>query len=336
MGSIVNLVPRRALLTSLAAAGGLLALALVPHALGPRLSEALAALPKAQPLPLWCGGVLFVVSPLCSAGAWRTTLRACGGRIGFGRAAACFGAGSLANSLLPARVGDALRVALYSRALPDETRVWTTGGIFVAMGAARAFVLFGLLVVAAASGALPVWPLVVIAALLAVAVAVTLWARRTQPHSRVSHLFDAFRVLGRSRRTACVLVAFAAGSLAARVGAVAATASALGVHSPLAAALVIVPALEVAGLLPLTPGNVGITSGAVAVALHAAGTSLGQALSFGICLHAVEMAAGLSFGATSVLSLAADSSPRARRVVAWAASAAAVAGAALAGALITG
>src|SRR3954451_1525959 len=47
-------VPRRALLTSAAAAVALSSLAL-PHA-GGRLVAAFEALPRADPLPLWCGG----------------------------------------------------------------------------------------------------------------------------------------------------------------------------------------------------------------------------------------------------------------------------------------
>jgi uncharacterized membrane protein YbhN (UPF0104 family) len=336
MGSIVAQVPRRALVASAAVCGVLVVLALVPHAFGPRLASGFAALPRAHPLPLWCGCGLFVVSLLCSAGAWRTIVAACGGRIGRTKAAASYGVGSLANSLLPARLGDAVRVGLFSRALPQEDRVWTTSGIFLAMGVARAFVLFGLVVAATAVGAVPVGPVTALGALLALAAAVVVRVRRTQPRSHVSHLLDAFRALGRSPSVAGALAGWTAGSMAARVGAAAATASALGVHSPLLAALVIVPALELASLLPLTPGNVGIASGAITVALHATGTDLGKALSVGIGLHAVEMAAGLGFGASSALYFAGTRSPRARRFTAVAGAAAALGAAAIVGALIIG
>ena len=40
---------------------------------------------------------------------------------------------------------------------------------------------------------------------------------------------------------------------------------------PLAAALLVVPALELAGVVPLMPANVGIAGGAAAVAFHAGG-----------------------------------------------------------------
>ena len=54
----------------------------------------------------------------------------------------------------------------------------------------------------------------------------------------------------------------------ARVGAVAAIVSSLGIQRSLGAALLIIPALDAASLLPLTPGNIGVASGAVVVALH--------------------------------------------------------------------
>jgi uncharacterized membrane protein YbhN (UPF0104 family) len=307
-------MPRYAALGTGALVLALVAAVLVPHSLGPKLEQAVSDLPSANPLSLWLGCALFVASLLCSAGGWRTTLRACGGRIGRADGAAAYGFGSLVNSLLPARLGDGVRVALFSRALESDGRVWTTSGIFAALGVARAFVLFGLMVAGVAIGALPAWPLAALGGMVVAAAAVVLRTRSTVARSRRSHLLDAFRALGRSPRTCATLVAWAAGSLAARVGAAAAIASGVGVHSPLLAAFVIVPALELASLLPLTPGNLGIASGAVAVALHATGTAMTQALSLGIALHAVEMAAGIGFGAASGLHLAAGRSPRARRV----------------------
>ena len=55
----------------------------------------------------------------------------------------------------------------------------------------------------------------------------------------------------------------------ARLGGVTLAGSALGIPHPLAAALLVVPALELAGVVPLTPANVGIAGGAAAVAFHA-------------------------------------------------------------------
>jgi hypothetical protein len=76
--------------------------------------------------------------------------------------------------------------------------------------------------------------------------------------------------------------------------------------------LLVVPALDLAGILPLTPGNIGIASAAVAFALHAHGATYETALSAGIAFSAVETVTSLAFGAGSVLFLAAGT-PGARR-----------------------
>ena len=92
------------------------------------------------------------------------------------------------------------------------------------------------------------------------------------------------------------LITWIALSFAGRLAASTAVAAALGIHHPFAAAMVIVPALEVAGTIPLTPGNVGITSGAIALAFHTQGVSFTHGLAAGIAFHAVETAVGIMFG----------------------------------------
>jgi hypothetical protein len=93
-----------------------------------------------------------------------------------------------------------------------------------------------------------------------------------------------------------------AASTGARFGGAAAIAAALGVHAPFTAALIIVPTLDLAGLIPLS-GNLGITSGAVVVALEAHGVHTAQALSTGLAFHATETGAGMAFGAAGALLL---------------------------------
>jgi uncharacterized membrane protein YbhN (UPF0104 family) len=286
----------------------------VPHSVGPKLEEGFDALRQGEPYGLWLGCALFVVSLLCSAGAWRTGIGECGGRIGWCRAAASYGAGSFANSLLPARVGDGVRIALFSRSLEGQNPAWTSSGLFLLLGATRSLALLGLVAGAVALGALPLWTVFILVGLASTAAAVALTVRRTEARSRFSHLLDAFRAFGRSPRASIAVIGWGIGSTVARLLAATAIAAALGVSKPLLAALVIIPAIELAGLLPLTPGNVGITSGAVAVALRARGIELSSALTIGIALHAVEMAAGLGFGSASVLYLSGARSVRARRL----------------------
>jgi uncharacterized membrane protein YbhN (UPF0104 family) len=330
--SIVTLLRRRhAAVVSIAVLFALLALALAPHALGPVLGRAFAAFSAAHPVPLCLGCALFVASLLCSAGGWRAAVVRCDGRLGRSDAAAYYGLGSLASTLLPAGAGDAVRVALFSRALPSERRVWTAGGVLLALAAVRTAVLCGFVVAAAVLGAIPLWPLAALGGVVVAAAAVTVRARRTQAQSRAGHLLDAFRALGREPRAARVLATWAAGSIVCRFGATAAAAAALGVSSPLLAALVIVPAMELAALVPLTPGNVGVADGAVAVALHTTGAH--GALAIAIAIHAVETLASILVGGWSLLHLIGARSPATRRLMSAVAGTAGVA-AATAAALI--
>ena len=316
-------VDRRALIAAAVAVVVLVAAASTPQLLGNSVENALDALRSANPAWLWLAGAGFAVSILAAAGSWRSAIGLCGGRVGLVDAAARYGAGSLVNTFVPARAGDAVRLGLFSRALDRHERLWRTGGAFAALGAARAVVLAGLVLAGAAMGAVPLWPVVLLLGLAALAAAVAVAVRRREPGSHAAHLLDAFRQLGREPRAGLRLVGWLALSVGARVAAAAAVGAALGIGHPLAAALVIVPVLDVAGLVPLTPGNVGVTSGAVAMAFQAHGISFTQALAAGIAFHAVETAIGIAFGLGSLLWLAPYPSPGVRRVALLAAGASA-------------
>lgn len=280
-----------------------------PQLLGHRVETALDTMRTADAKLLWLAGVGFAVSLLAAAGSWRCVIRLCGGRLRLTDACARYGAGSLVNTFVPARAGDAVRIALFSRALPNAKRVWTTGGAFALLGAARAVVLAALVVCGAAAGVIPVWPLLVAGALIAVGVGAAVAARHTH-----AHLFDAFRELGRDRTAAARVVAWIALSTAGRLVAASSVAASLGIRSPVAAAVVVLLALDVSALVPLGPMNVGLTSTAIATALHSQGASFTHGLAAGIAFHAIETAVGIMFGLASLLWLAPYSSPAARRV----------------------
>ena len=251
------------------AAAGVLLLALLaavatPQILGTRVAQALHTVGDADPRWLWLAGLGFAASLFGAAASWRCAIGICGGRVSMTDACARYGAGSLVNTLVPARAGDAVRIGLFARALPNRERLWTTGGAFAALSAAKAGVLGAFVVAAALTGAVPLWPLLIAVTLVATAVAVALFARRHEAHGKASHLLDAFRALGREPRNAARLVAWVLLSAAARLTAATAILASLGITHPFAAAIVIVAALDVTSALPLTPGNLGITSGAVA------------------------------------------------------------------------
>jgi uncharacterized membrane protein YbhN (UPF0104 family) len=154
------------------------------------------------------------------------------------------------------------------------------------------------------SGELPAWPLALLAAGVAAAGAVAYCAQRVQMKARIAHLLDAFRELGRSRRSLASVAGLTAVGLAAKVAGAASVAAALGVDRPLMAALLIVPTVELAALMPLTPGNAGVASAAAAFALGAHGVAAGTALSAGIAFGAVETFAALAMGIGGALALA--------------------------------
>jgi uncharacterized membrane protein YbhN (UPF0104 family) len=300
---------RRGIAAAIVVLFAMLVAVATPQLLGRRVAEALGTLDSADPKWLWLAGLGFVVSVLSAAGSWRCAIGICGGRIGLTDAAARFGAGSLVNTFVPARAGDVLRIALFSRALPNEGRLWTTGGAFAALAAARALVLGALVTGGALAGVIPAWPLLVALALVGVGIAAALVARKS-----AAHLLDAFRELGRDRRAAGRLVGWAALSTAGRLTAATSVCAALGIRQPVAAAVVILLALDVASLVPITPGNIGVTSATIAAALQAQGTSFTHGLAAGIAFHAVEIAVGLTYGLASLLWLAPYPSPNARRV----------------------
>src|SRR5262249_25786892 len=129
-----------------------------------------------------------------------------------------------------------------------------------------------------------------------------------------AHLLDAFQAMGRDPRAALRLVGWIALGTAGRLASATAIGAAMGIGNPLTAAMVIVPAVEIAGTIPVTPGNVGVTSTAIAVAFQAHGVSFTHGLAAGIAFHAVETAVGITYGLASVLWLAPYPTPNARRV----------------------
>jgi uncharacterized membrane protein YbhN (UPF0104 family) len=274
------------------AAGALLLCALgaavaMPHVLGSRVGSALGTLERADPRWLWLAGLAFALSLVGSAGCWRAAIGLCGGRTTLADATARYGAGSLVNTFVPARAGDAVRLALFSRLVPGEHKLWSTGGAFVAVAATRAAVLGAIVAAGAVLGVVPWWPLFIAAGLVGAAVVL---ARRAHRHL-------APRDLAR-------LAAWVVLSTAGRFAGATAVSAAVGIHRPLLAALLILPALDVSGLVPLTPGNIGVASAAIAIAFRAHGVSFNHGLAAGITLQALETAVGLTIGIASVLWLA--------------------------------
>jgi glycosyltransferase 2 family protein len=262
---------------------------------------ALADLRGADPGWLLAAGAAFLAASLASAAAWHRGLRACGARLGRTQVTQRYAAGSLANTFAPANAGEVVRVALLSRAMGSEGSVFTVIGVSAAVAVMRVTVVAALFVATAASSISAGRVGLAIGALALAACGLFLARRRLS--GKVRHVLDVARGLAAEPRAALEMVGWVAACTGATILASACVGAALGVPHALAAALVIVPAMELAKLLPITPGNVGLTSAAVAIALHAHGVPLEAAVAAGITLHAVETVVGLAFGAAGTLSL---------------------------------
>jgi uncharacterized membrane protein YbhN (UPF0104 family) len=297
-------IRKRHIAISALSLGALALVATMPQLLGDRVGEGFHELLAVSPAWLWLAALSFAGGLAAAGCAWRSALCRCGADLTRADAAARYGVGSLVNSVAPARLGGAVRVVLFSRTLSGDGALWTTGGVAASVGAARAIWLGLLLAFAAASGVLPLWPLALVALAVCVAAAVAYAARNRRAHARVAHVLDAFSALGRCPRAALQLVGWLGLATAARIGAATAIATAFGVERPLLAALLIVPALDLAGFLPLTPGNIGVSSAAIAFVLHAHGAPMDAAVSAGIAFSAVETVTSLVFGAGGALYLA--------------------------------
>jgi putative heme transporter len=277
-----------------------LAASIAAAQLGGRLAPAFDALSDASRPWLGLAALAFLGAFVCTVGAWHGALTSAGARICPRQAAARLGIGSLVNAFAPAKLGDAVKIALCSRAIASPGRLWTAGGAYTALVATRSLALASLVIVASLTRAMPLWPVFVLmsgAAFVALAAALS---SRLRSHTRIAQLLDGITALVRSPRTLAKVVAWTVGMQLARLAGTVAVVQAFGLPHPLLAALVILPALDVAGAIPITPGSIGVGSGAVAVALASRGIGMTQALGIGLAIQAVETIVSTTCGAAGL------------------------------------
>ncbi|HEY0417786.1 MAG TPA: lysylphosphatidylglycerol synthase transmembrane domain-containing protein [Gaiellaceae bacterium] len=287
---------RRTLALSLAGLAALAVSSLAAGRFGAHVSPALDVLVDANRLWLAVAVAGFLAAFACSVGAWRAALGAAGGRICPRQAAARLAVGSLVNAFAPAKLGDAVKIALCSRAIDGPGRVWTTGGAYAGLAAVRSLTLACLVVAASATHAMPLWPVFALAGGAAAFAAAAAASSRCRRHARVARFLDGAAMLARRPRALAAVAAWSVGMQIARVAGAVAAAVAFGLPHPLLAALVILPALDVAGAVPLTPGSIGVGSGAVAVALASRGIGMTQALAVGLSIQGVETIVSVGCG----------------------------------------
>jgi uncharacterized membrane protein YbhN (UPF0104 family) len=144
---------------------------------------------------------------------------------------------------------------------------------------------------AAAVGGVPLWPAPVLLAVVVVLLALCV-RFSTRLHGRVGAVLEVFR----SPRAAVDAFAWIACAWALRIAGTVAVVLALGVGNALPVAVVLVAAVALSGVLPLTPGNFGMGAGAATLALHGTGVGVGTALALGLALQAVETCTGVTCG----------------------------------------
>jgi len=248
-------------------------------------------LSQVQPGWLLVAGLGFAVGLICSAVAWQAGLRSCGGSASRTEVAARYSIGSLVNSVVPAHIGGAVRIGLLARTLPGKDALLRTCGVGAAVAAVRAFALAGLVVAAAALGRVPLWP-----APIVVLVAVSVFALCMRFSTRVAGRVAAALEIFRSPRAGLEISRWIALSFAARLGGGIAIVAALGIPHAVTVAVVLLAAIALAGIVPLTPGNIGAGAGAATLALHGTGVDAGVALALGMTFQAVETCTAVLLG----------------------------------------
>jgi len=222
-----------------------------------------------------------------------------------------FGVGLFANAVVPGRLGELARVATLRRHLttaPPGTTAALVGTVF----AHRLFDLVPatiLVVGVLLTADVPHWAVVALS--IAVLVGSTLftvaWLSARRGHRTVVRegVGKIRQLLGMARQGLSVLKApapLAAAILFQCLGwllqlfAVFATMQAFGIDAGLPAAGLVLVLMNVATILPLWPGNVGLVQAAVALPLRNYGVPYATGFAYGLALQAIEIACGVGLG----------------------------------------
>jgi glycosyltransferase 2 family protein len=223
---------------------------------------------------------------------------------------AAFCVGLLANAVLPGRVGELARVAVLTRRLNGQRKgAWPTlvGTVF----AHRVFDLVpvGMLVVyVLVTAKIPGWAFTSLAVVLSIGVGLFLFAFASARHhgqTRLEGLGSARRIvtmarlgLGVMRRPASAGVAVLGqcGGWLCQLFAVWAAMKAFDVDHGVPAAALVLLLMNVATIVPLWPGNVGLVQVAVATPLKQYSVAYARGIAFGFGLQAIEASVGVGIG----------------------------------------
>jgi uncharacterized membrane protein YbhN (UPF0104 family) len=227
-----------------------------------------------------------------------------------------FGVGLFANAVVPGRLGELARVATLRRHLPDAP----PGTSAILIGTVFAHRLFDLVpatllvVWVLLTADVPHWAIVALMIVAAVGLALfTIAWMSARRHHRpvvgeggrsVRHLLTMARqglsVLKAPLPLAGAVLLQCLGWLM-QLLAVYAAMQAFGIDAPLPAAGLVLVLMNIATIVPLWPGNVGLVQAAVAVPLRNYGVPYATGFAYGLALQALEMACGVALGILALM-----------------------------------
>jgi len=222
-----------------------------------------------------------------------------------------FGVGLFANAVVPGRLGELARVATLRRHLVDAP----PGTTFTLVGTVFAHRLFDLV----PATILVIWVLLtaevphwaVVALLVAVSAGFALFtiawlgARRHRRPVVSEGMGTVRQLLGMARQGLSVLnapvplagaILFQCAGWLLQLLAVYVAMQAFGIDAPLPAAGLVLVLMNVATIVPLWPGNVGLVQAAVGLPLRNYGVPYATGFAYGLALQALEMACGIGLG----------------------------------------
>jgi uncharacterized protein (TIRG00374 family) len=219
-----------------------------------------------------------------------------------------FCVGLFANAVLPGRVGEIARAAVLRRRMPGRKGATATliGSVF----AHRMFDLFPtitLVVWVLIAADIPGWAYLTLG--LAIGIGVLLFATAVvlarRQHRELDSLGSVRQLLARARQGLAIMskplaalkaTAFQYLGWICQLFAVWAAMRAFQIDEPLAAAGLVLVLMNVATIVPLWPGNVGLVQVAVATPLVNYGIAYAHGIAFGIGLQAIEASVGIGIG----------------------------------------
>ena len=222
-----------------------------------------------------------------------------------------FFVGIFANGVLPGRVGEVARIGALMRRMPNRERrgLWQALiGSVLAHRILEVFPSIGLITWVLVSAKIPaaartaLWA-VLGAGIAFVVVGVALARRHEQGGAEEKGRFGVLLAraregLGILRRPVPSLISAGWQTVgwALQLGAVWAALVAFDIHRPVIAAAAVLAVMNVALILPLWPGNIGLQQAAIVVPLAAYGVAHSRAIAYGIALQAIESSVGYTFG----------------------------------------